>query len=52
MAIVAYFVLGMGRSAPDARVLFTGVWMAATLLAVLVGLSRIRRARLAARRPR
>ena len=46
VAIGAYFVGGIGRAAPGTRLAFTVVWMLATLLVVLVGLTRIRRARL------
>ena len=46
VAIGAYFVAGIGRAAPGTRLAFTVVWMLATLLVVLVGLTRIRRARL------
>ena len=46
IAIGAYYVAGIGRAAPGTRLAFTVVWMLATLLVVLVGLTRIRRARL------
>ena len=46
IAIGAYSVAGIGRAAPGTRLAFTVVWMLATLLVVLVGLTRIRRARL------
>jgi hypothetical protein len=48
MAIGAYYLAHIGRAAPGARLAFTAAWMVATLLAVLVGLTRIRRARLEA----
>jgi len=46
IAIGIYFLAGLGRAAPGTRLAFTVIWMVATLLAVLVGLTRIRRARL------
>jgi nitric oxide reductase large subunit len=48
LAIGTYYVAGIGRAAPGTRLAFTVVWMLATLLVVLVGLTRIRRARLEA----
>lgn len=46
MAIGTYFLAGLGRASPETRLAFTIAWMVATLLVVLVGLTRIRRARL------
>jgi ABC-type nitrate/sulfonate/bicarbonate transport system permease component len=46
VAIAGYFVAHVGRAAPRTRLAFTIAWMVATLVVVLVGLSRIRRARL------
>ena len=48
IAIAAYYVAHIARAAPETRMLFTGVWMLGTLLVVLVGLTRLRRARLEA----
>ncbi len=48
VAIGAYYATGMARAAPETRMIFTAVWMLASLLVVLTGLTRIRRARLAA----
>ena len=48
MAIGTYFLAGLGRASPETRLAFTAAWMVATLLAALVGLTRIRRARLEA----
>jgi len=48
VAIGVYYVAGMARAAPEIRMIFTAVWMLASLLVVLTGLTRIRRARLAA----
>ena len=45
VAIGAYYVAGIGRAAPGTRLAFTVIWMVTTLLVVLVGLTRIRRAR-------
>lgn len=45
LAIACYFLAHIGRAAPGARLAFTIGWMVATLLVVLVGLTRIRRAR-------
>jgi len=46
IAIGAYFLAGLGHADPGTRLAFTVLWMVATLLVVLVGLTRIRRARL------
>ena len=46
IAIGAYFLAGLRHAAPETRLAFTVLWMVATLLVVLVGLTRIRRARL------
>lgn len=46
IAIGTFLLAGIGRTAPGTRLAFTIVWMLATLLVVLVGLTRIRRARL------
>jgi hypothetical protein len=46
VAIAGYFLAHLGRAAPRTRLVFTTAWMGATLLVVLVGLTRIRRARL------
>ncbi len=52
IAITGYFAFGVRTAPPGTRLAFTGIWMAATLLVVLVGLARIRRARLMSSRPR
>lgn len=51
-AIALYYVLGVEQRPPAYRRIFTGVWMLAALPVVLVGLARIRAARLRARRAR
>lgn len=43
--VVLYFALGFGRAGSGSRTAFTAVWTAASLAAVLVGLTRVRRAR-------
>jgi hypothetical protein len=48
VAIGAFYLTKMARAAPSTRMVFTGVWMLVTLAVVLVGLTRIRRARLEA----
>ncbi|HJP57555.1 MAG TPA: hypothetical protein VJ847_11085 [Gemmatimonadales bacterium] len=51
-AVALYFLAGFARAAPATRLGFTAAWTAATLGVVLVGLTRIRRARLeSSRRP-
>ena len=45
VAIGAFFLLGIGRAAPGTRLTFTVIWMVATMVAVTVGLTRLRRAR-------
>lgn len=45
VAIGTFFLFGIGRAAPGTRLAFTVIWMVATMLAVTVGLTRIRRAR-------
>lgn len=45
IAIGTFLLAGIGRAAPGTRLAFTVIWMVATLLVVLVGLTRIRRAR-------
>ncbi len=44
--LAAYFLLGFNRAGDGARLGFTGAWTVASLLAVLVGLARVRRARI------
>ena len=51
-ALAVYFLAGLAHAAPATRLGFTAVWTAATLVVVLVGLTRIRRARLDAPRRR
>ena len=46
VAIAAYFLAHIGQAPSRTRLAFTAAWMVATLLVVLVGLTRIRRARL------
>ena len=48
VAIAAYYLAHIGRAGPETRLAFTVAWMLATLLAAVVGLTRIRRARLEA----
>jgi hypothetical protein len=40
-----YFLAGIGRATDGAKLAFTAVWTVATLLVVVRGLTRIRRAR-------
>jgi hypothetical protein len=52
LAIGAYVFGGVGASSPRTRIVFAAVWTLATLVVVLIGLRRLREARLAAmRRP-
>ena len=46
IAIGTFYLAGIGRAAPGTRLAFTVIWMVATLVVALVGLTRIRRARL------
>ena len=46
VAIAGYSLANVGRAEPGTRLTFTIAWMVATLVVVMVGLSRIRRARL------
>jgi hypothetical protein len=48
LAIVVYYLAHLGRTGSGTRLAFTAAWMAATLLVALIGLTRIRRARLEA----
>lgn len=52
LAIALYYVLGVERRPPAFQKVFTGLWMFATLPVVLVGLARVRAARLRARHAR
>jgi membrane protein DedA with SNARE-associated domain len=47
--IAAYFLGGIDRSSDQMKLLFTVVWTVITLVVVLRGLLRIRRARLPGR---
>ncbi len=44
--LAAYFLLGFNRTGDGARLGFTGAWTVASLVAVLAGLARVRRARI------
>ena len=52
LGIALYYALGVEQRPSDFRRVFAGLWIAATLPVVLVGLSRIRAARLRARHAR
>ena len=52
LAITLYYALDVPQRPTNFRRVFTGVWMVATLPVVLVGLSRVRAARIRARRAR
>jgi hypothetical protein len=49
-AIVLYYGLGIARAPVVRQQLFAWVWMGATVVVVLVGLQRVKRARRAVRR--
>jgi hypothetical protein len=49
IAITAYYTLHIGGATPRRQTTFAGVWTVLTLAIVLVGLARIRAARLRAR---
>ena len=49
-AIALYYALGIARAAVARQQLFAWVWMGATVVVVLVGLQRVKRARSAVRR--
>lgn len=52
LAIGAYVLGGLGIASPRARIIFAAVWTLATLVVVLIGLRRLREARVQAlRRP-
>jgi hypothetical protein len=52
LAIGAYVFGGFGAASPRARIIFAAAWTFATLVVVLIGLRRLREARLQAlRRP-
>ena len=52
LAIGAYALGGVGSASPKSRIAFAAVWTVATLVAVLIGLRRLREARLASLRGR
>jgi hypothetical protein len=52
LGIAFYYALGVEQRPSNFRRIFAGLWIAATLPVVLVGLSRIRAARLRARHAR
>ena len=52
LAIALYYALDVPQRPPNFRRIFTGVWMVATLPVVLVGLARVRAARIRARHAR
>lgn len=52
IAIALYYALGVEQRPPTFRKVFTGIWMVATLPVVLVGLTRVRAARVRARHAR
>jgi len=52
IAIALYYALDVPHRPPNFRRIFTGVWMVATLPVVLVGMTRVRAARLRARHAR
>jgi hypothetical protein len=52
IAIALYYALGVEQRPPTFRRVFTGIWTIATLPIVLVGLARVRAARLRARHAR
>lgn len=49
-AIAVYYLSGLDQAGTRTRIVFTIVWTVATLLVVLLGLTRIRATRLRARR--
>ena len=46
LAIGAYTLGGFGAASPRTRIVFAAVWTVATLVVVLIGLRRLREARL------
>jgi hypothetical protein len=52
IAVALYYGLDVEQRPPTFRRVFTAVWMLATLPVVLVGLTRVRAARLRARQAR
>lgn len=52
VAIGAYTFGGIGAAAPRTRIAFAAVWTVATLVVVLIGLRRLREARLSTLRGR
>ena len=52
LAIALYYGLDVEQRPPTFRKVFAGIWMVATLPVVLVGLTRVRAARVRARRTR
>ena len=52
LGIALYYALGVEQRPSNFRRIFAGLWIAGTLPVVLVGLSRIRAARLRARHAR
>jgi predicted membrane protein len=52
IGVALYYGLGVENRPSNFRRIFTGIWTVATLPVVLVGLSRVRAARLRARQAR
>jgi len=50
LAIGAYTFGGVGNASPRTRIVFAAIWTVATLVVVLIGLRRLREARLSALR--
>lgn len=50
LAIGAYVFGGFGAASPRTRIAFAAVWTVATLVVVLIGLRRLREARISAMR--
>lgn len=50
VALAAWYGLGVQHAPERTRLVFTGVWTAATLVVVLTGLGRLRAARIRRRR--
>jgi hypothetical protein len=48
-AIALYYALGIARATPDRQRMYAWAWMGLTVLVIVVGLQRIKRARRAAR---
>ncbi|HEU4828918.1 MAG TPA: hypothetical protein VFT04_06965 [Gemmatimonadales bacterium] len=50
LAIGTYVFGGLGTASPRTRIVFAGIWTFATLVVVLIGLRRLREARISAMR--